>query len=186
MQEEKWACKVGNAAGPDGLVVEVWQHAPPEVDLALAAGLNQRLAHVSGAARDLEIWREVIFRLLAKVASAKLFKDLRPMALQTASALIWSRLVFRRFDACDDRVDHSSMGFKRGHSVHEVSTRVGTGIVRPTFGFRGGLRIGGAHRLARLHVGTRHPLERGALVHPRDQRELASANAWAQSRPKEV
>lgn len=121
VQAAKWASKAGRALGPDGLVVEVWQYAPPEVDWALAAGLTRRLANVLAAERGSAIWKEVLLRLLEKTRVPRIFKELRPIALENASARVWSRLMFSRFQVFGDRRDECSLSFKRGHSVNEVS-----------------------------------------------------------------
>lgn len=65
--------------------------------------------------------REVPFCLLPKMVSSAVFNHLRPIAFQSASAREWSRLVCRRLEAFDDRVNPVSMGFKRMQSAHEVA-----------------------------------------------------------------
>lgn len=65
--------------------------------------------------------RSYVFRLLAKIRLPRGFKDLRLMALQGASARVWSRLMFARFVVFDERLDECSMGFKRGHSAQAES-----------------------------------------------------------------
>lgn len=102
-----WSCKAGRAPGLHGLVVEVWQNASPEVVWILAAGLNQRLKSYCG--------------LLAKIRLPWVLKYLRPIALQSASARIWPRLMLARFEAFNERLGGCSMGFKRGHLVRKVS-----------------------------------------------------------------
>lgn len=64
-----------------------------------------------GATSDAEIWRKVLLRLLAKIRLPRVFKHLRPIPLQDASARILSRLMFARFGAFDERLDECSMGF---------------------------------------------------------------------------
>lgn len=104
-----------------GLVVEVWQSPPPQVDCTMAAGLNQRLAHVYEGSQGLKIWREVMLHLLAKVRVPKVSKDLRSIALQNALARVWSRLMFTRLEVFGDHRGDCPLGFKKGHSVAEVS-----------------------------------------------------------------
>lgn len=104
----------------------------------------QRLAYVFDARSDVEIWREVLPRLLAKTRLPRVFKAIRPIAFQNASARIWSRLVFARFGVFDESLDECSMGFKRGHSVHEVSLIFR--FLRVAISFCGSARLGRAHR----------------------------------------
>lgn len=117
VQMAKWACKPGKAPGPDGLVAEVWQHAPPRGGPRPPAGACVR----DGASQDLDIGREVMLRVLAKLRVPRAFKVLRPIAVQNVSARVWYRRIFSRLVRSDDRSDNCSLGFKKGHYLVEVS-----------------------------------------------------------------
>lgn len=96
------------------------QHAPECVDWCFAANMAQRLANDGGPLCDDPGWTAVLVRFLAKVPRPDVFKHLRPIALLSATAKIWSRLLFTRFQPHDEDLDPGAMGFKKGYSVAEL------------------------------------------------------------------
>lgn len=63
---------------------------------------------------------DALLRLLAKAMSPGVVKGLRRSALKNAWARVWSRRMFRRLEATDDRLQLAPMGRKRGHLVHDI------------------------------------------------------------------
>lgn len=177
VQVAKCACKVGKAPGPDGLAVEAWQRALPKsigrCRLASTSGWHMCMGHTRSG--YLARGNAIMLRLLAKV---------RPIALQNASVRVWSRLMLARFEAPGDRIDECSLGFKKGHSVTEISVvfrllrdrclKWDRGFCPPAR-LCGGVRLSRPHGSAGLHGRPGCPLERGTLVHQGDASQLPAA-----------
>lgn len=130
---------------------------------------------------DDEGWKEVLVRLLAKVPLPEVFKHLRTIALLNASAKIWPRLMFTRFQPFDEDHDLCAMGSKRGYSVSELVLcfrllrdrtlelgRGGGGVqgstARPRFRLRQCRPLVAPQR----HGIARRSPSRGLVVYPRD------------------